>query len=73
MIEGVKNGCSMLYGAAWRAARALGYRRLGTYTLQTEPGTSLVNSPEPDQLVEENRRTGSGNPHAANAPKCPSS
>lgn len=28
----VPNGCSMLYAAAWRAAKALGYRRLLTYT-----------------------------------------
>lgn len=35
------NACSMLYGACWRAARALGYRRLITYTLQSESGTSL--------------------------------
>ena len=40
--DGTKNACSMLYGAAWRAARAMGYRRLITYTLATEPGTSLV-------------------------------
>lgn len=39
--DGVKNGCSMLYGAAWRAARALGYRRLVTYTLARESGASL--------------------------------
>ena len=39
--NGHANACSMLYGAAWRAARALGYRRLITYTLDTEPGTSL--------------------------------
>lgn len=32
---------SFLYGAAWRAARALGYRRLVTYTLAGESGTSL--------------------------------
>lgn len=38
---GADNACSMLYGAAWRAARALGYRRLLTYTLMTEAGTSL--------------------------------
>jgi L-amino acid N-acyltransferase YncA len=38
---GHKNACSMLYAAAWRAARALGYRRLLTYILATEPGTSL--------------------------------
>lgn len=39
--DGARNACSMLYGAAWRAARALGWRRLITYTLDTEPGTSL--------------------------------
>jgi len=42
--DGVKNGCSMLYGAAWRAARALGYRRLVTYTLPSEGGKSLIAS-----------------------------
>ncbi|OMF35216.1 hypothetical protein BK133_10920 [Paenibacillus sp. FSL H8-0548] len=39
--DGTKNVASMLYAAAWRAARSLGYRRLVTYTLITEPGTSL--------------------------------
>jgi hypothetical protein len=39
--DGIKNGCSMLYGAAWRACRALGYKRLITYTLQDEKGVSL--------------------------------
>ena len=39
--DGTKNVCSMLYRAAWRAARAMGYRKLITYTLQTEPGSSL--------------------------------
>ena len=39
--DGNRNACSLLYGAAWRAARAMGYRRLVTYTLATEPGTSL--------------------------------
>ena len=39
--DGAKNACSMLYGAAWRAARALGYRRLITYTLPAEGGASL--------------------------------
>ena len=36
-----KNANSMLYGAIGRAAKALGYRRLVTYTLQTESGASL--------------------------------
>lgn len=39
--DGFKNACSMLYGACWRAARSLGYRKCITYTLNTEPGTSL--------------------------------
>lgn len=39
--SGAPNACSKLYGAAWRAVRALGYRRLVTYTLASEPGTSL--------------------------------
>lgn len=39
--DGSANACSMLYGAAWRAARAMGYRRLITYTLAEEGGASL--------------------------------
>lgn len=39
--DGTKNANSMLYGAAWRAAKALGYRRLITYTLPEEGGASL--------------------------------
>lgn len=39
--DDARNACSMLYRAAWRAARALGYRRLVTYTLASETGASL--------------------------------
>lgn len=39
--DGVKNGCSMLYGACRRAVFALGYKKLITYILSDEPGTSL--------------------------------
>lgn len=39
--DGTKHVCSMLYSAAWRAAKALGYKRLITYILIDEPGTSL--------------------------------
>jgi hypothetical protein len=39
--DGCPNACSALYGAAWRAAKALGYRRLITYTLASESGASL--------------------------------
>src|SRR6185369_12619565 len=41
VTNGEKNACSMLYGAAWRARKALGYRRLLTYTLPEEGGGSL--------------------------------
>ena len=39
--NGHKNACSFLYGASWLAARALGYKRLVTYTLPEEGGASL--------------------------------
>ena len=39
--DGTKNACSMLYAAAWRAARAMGYKKLVTYILDSESGTSL--------------------------------
>ncbi len=38
---GTKNVASMLYGALWRAAKALGYRKMVTYILTSETGTSL--------------------------------
>ncbi len=40
--DGTPHVASKLYAAAWRAARALGYQRLITYTLIEEPGTSLA-------------------------------
>jgi hypothetical protein len=39
--DGTPNANSMLYGAAWRASKALGYYRLVTYTQQGETGASL--------------------------------
>jgi hypothetical protein len=39
--DGSPNACSMLYGALVRAAKALGYERVYTYTLQSETGASL--------------------------------
>jgi hypothetical protein len=41
VLDGIMNGCSMLYGACWRACRALGYRKLVTYTLPSEGGGEL--------------------------------
>ncbi len=39
--DGTQHANSMLYGAAWRAAKALGYRKLITYTQAGESGSSL--------------------------------
>ena len=39
--NGAKNACSALYAAAWRACRAMGYLRLGTYISGGESGVSL--------------------------------
>jgi hypothetical protein len=39
--DGTKNACSMLYSHSWKAAKALGYKRLITYTLPDEGGASL--------------------------------
>lgn len=39
--DGTPNACSKLYAACWKVARAMGYRRIGTYILSEEPGTSL--------------------------------
>lgn len=36
--DGTHNACSMLYAAAWRATRAMGYHKLITYILSTESG-----------------------------------
>jgi hypothetical protein len=41
VVGASKNACLMLYGAIGRAAAALGYSELWTYTLPGEPGTSL--------------------------------
>lgn len=39
--DGTYNACSILYGACSRVARDMGYRRVITYTLISEPGASL--------------------------------
>ena len=40
--DGCRNACSALYGACCRVSFALGYRKVITYTLKSEPGTSLT-------------------------------
>lgn len=39
--DGIRNGCSKLYGAAVRISREMGYERIITYTLPEEGGASL--------------------------------
>jgi len=39
--DGARNANSLLYGASWRAAKALGYQRLITFTQAGVSGTSL--------------------------------
>ena len=38
---GERNACSILYAASARAAKAMGYRKIITYTLDSESGSSL--------------------------------
>lgn len=62
--DGCENACSCLYAAAWRAVKAQGYRRLGTYILRDEPGTSLIAAGW--RLVGE---AGGGSWHRADRPR----
>lgn len=74
VANGVPNGNSMLYGAAWRAAKALGYVRLITYTQDGESGASLraagwrvvaQRKPRPGWDMPSRRRLGNGNDNVA--------
>lgn len=39
--DGTRNACSKLYGACRKAAATLGYKKIVTYILSEEPGSSL--------------------------------
>lgn len=41
VTDGTHNACSILYAAAARAAQAMGFEKIQTYILESEPGTSL--------------------------------
>lgn len=41
VTDGTPNACSMLYAAAARAGRALGFKRIQTYILESETGVTL--------------------------------
>lgn len=44
VTDGTKNACSILYAAAARVGRELGYEKIQTYILEEEAGTSLTAS-----------------------------
>jgi hypothetical protein len=39
--DGTPNACSMLYGACRKVAKAMGFEKIQTFILETEPGVSL--------------------------------
>lgn len=39
--DGTRNACSILYGACARVAKEMGFRKIQTYILESELGTSL--------------------------------
>lgn len=39
--DGTRNACSILYGVCCRVAKAMGYKKIITYILQSENGASL--------------------------------
>lgn len=41
VTDGTKNSCSLLYAAAARVGKELGYERIQTFILASEPGISL--------------------------------
>ena len=64
--DGKRNACSFLYRRCWRAAKAIGYRRLITYTLEAEGGASLRGA---GFVVLGSR--GGGNWGRPSRPRCP--
>lgn len=64
--DGALNACSALYGAAARIGRELGYRSIQTYTLDSEPGTSLRAAGWDDEgIMRTARASGNGWQHTA--------
>lgn len=44
VTDGTKNACSILYSAAARIGREMGYKKIQTYILEDESGASLIAS-----------------------------
>lgn len=70
--DGTPNACSKLKGAAWVAARALGYRVLWSYTLPEEGGASMRASGfVQDGITRGGSWSRAGRERSDNAPTCP--
>ena len=52
---GGRNVCSFLYAAAARTAKAMGYRKIITYTLDTENGASIRAAGLPVESIGQGR------------------
>lgn len=65
VTDGEPNGCSLLYGACARAAKAMGFTLIQTFILESESGASLraagwIRDPEPTTGGSWNRPSRSG-------------
>ena len=63
--DGTKNACSILYARAARIAKDMGYKKIITYILQSERGTSLKAS----GWMLENEDAGGGNWNVPSRPR----
>lgn len=74
VTDGTKNSCSILYAAAARACAAMGFKRIQTYILEDESGTSLRASGwKLDGVTQGNRhwqREDCGGPRRTDQPSC---
>lgn len=69
--DGTKNACSFLYGRAAKIAKLLGYKRIITYTLDSEIGSSLIASGfKFDGMTDGGKWDCKSRPRKTNAPTC---
>lgn len=69
--DGTKNACSFLYGRAAKIAKLMGYRRIITYTLESEFGSSLRASGfKFDGMTDGGSWDCKSRPRQQNAPTC---
>lgn len=73
VTDGTKNACSILYAAAARACKAMGFTKIQTYILEDELGTSLKAS---GWHMEATTAGGAwehsqGKPRRTDQPQCP--